>query len=71
MVSMIKVRHTRKARFLSALARCEMTQTQWAEQNGYAREYLNRVLNERLRSEELESRIDSFVAAVDAKVLAA
>ena len=68
----MRIKNTRKARFQSALARVEMTQGQWAKKNRMVREHLNRVLNDRVDgSVSVIGKIDSFIAEVEAKVLAA
>lgn len=68
---MPRIKNTRKARFLSALARVGMTQEQWAEKNGLTREHLSRVVNGRFESPPVNGKIDAFIADVEAKVLAA
>jgi CRP-like cAMP-binding protein len=68
----MRIKYTRKARFHAALARVEMTQGEWAEQNDLTREHLNRVLNDRVDgSVDVIGKIDAFIADVEAKVLAA
>lgn len=68
---MPRIKNTRKARFQSALIRSGMTQGDWAKANGMGREHLNRVLNGKFDSEGVVEKIDSFIADVEAKVLAA
>ena len=68
----MRIKNTRKARFLSALARVQMTQGRWAKKNGMVREHLNRVLNDRVDgSVKVIGKIEAFIADVNAKVLAA
>lgn len=67
---MVKIVRTRKARFQSALTRAGMTQGDWAKQYDLSRGYVNMVLNEKMESATLNSKIDAFIADVEAKVMA-
>lgn len=66
-----RIRNTRKARFQSALIRAGMTQKSWAKEQGMSREHLNTVLNGKFDSENVNAKIDAFIADVERKVLAA
>lgn len=68
---MARIKNTRKARFLSALARVGMTMEQWAGKNGLTREHLSRCVNGHYDSPRVLGMVDAFIADVEAKVLAA
>lgn len=67
---MPRIQPTRKARFKAALAFANMTQAQWAENEGITPEHLNAVISDKQvrESKSLEEKIDAFIADVAAKV---
>lgn len=64
------VDQSRKARFKAALIRVGMTQEEWATEQGITAGHLGNTLRGR-ESKVLESKIDAFIAEVEARVLAA
>lgn len=51
---------SRKARFRAALALAQLTQEQWAEQNGVTASHLSRVLAGERDSMRLLEKVDAF-----------
>lgn len=60
-----------KTRFRMALAAVEMTQSGWAEAEGYNPNHLSLVLNEKRESKKLIGKIEDFTTRTLRKVKAA
>lgn len=64
---MVRIRATRKSRFAAALKLVGMTQKQWAQvQGNVSVTQLNEFLNGHRVSAPLTSKVDAFVAKVEA-----
>ena len=62
---MVRIKVTRKSRFLSALALTGMTQASWAEANSVNVTHLNEFLNRKRTSQPLTEKIEAFIAKVE------
>jgi hypothetical protein len=64
---MVKLTTTRKTRFKAALILTGLTQGSWAEREGYARGYVNMVLNGKMESATLDAKIDAFIEDTESR----
>lgn len=66
---MVKLTTTRKTRFKAALVLTGQTQGTWAAREGYARGYVNMVLNGKMESATLNAKIDAFIQETESRRL--
>ena len=67
---MVKIVTTRKMRFRAALILAGMTQADWAKMHDLSRGYVNMVLNGKMNSLTLNSKLDDFIEAIESQVAA-